>query len=545
MGHPSRLSLTLLVLASAMVLAWAPAGAARAAPAGNNGITPAELGVMGDGVVNGVTEACDDGNTASGDGCSSSGQVEPGKACTGEPSVCGNVVYVGGSGSGDRYACTGGTDDAALNDALGYVHTHAGYVGVRIRSGVRCTIVANSLLLYNNTALEGEAGAGLTMASHAGWPQYKPIVGAAESPPKNLTVAGLDIDGNAQNQGLPGTDTSHYQGLIVNNITGLIVHDVSVHNNHGDAFRVDPGHRLHFWRNSCQNINHDCYYILDGSDNVRVHDDPVLSTGTNSGVRLVQVTNAKVYRETIHGIAHSCVQIQGSGSVEVRDILCYDAVNGIGAGAYGTHPADQLTLWAHHNIIYQSRSSTTGRTSGIACNGFYCTIEQNTISGIATGPAIGTMDTVNSGTTVGSGYTIQARDNILVNSLRGVDNVNASRNTFPSLNNNCFWNNSSDFGNVGSGTNNVIADPLFVNLAGNDYHLKSTGGHYSNGSWVVDAVTSPCIDKGDPAAPFDLEPAPNGGRANIGRYGDTIQASKTPGAPSPAPTPAPAYRTPV
>eukprot|EP00727_Mastigamoeba_balamuthi_P014095 m51a1_g9308 hypothetical protein (1308) ;mRNA; r:87685-93403 len=43
--------------------------------------------ICGDGEVHG-SESCDDNNTESGDGCSSSCQVEPGWHCTGEPSEC-------------------------------------------------------------------------------------------------------------------------------------------------------------------------------------------------------------------------------------------------------------------------------------------------------------------------------------------------------------------------------------------------------------------------------------------------------------------------
>ena len=46
------------------------------------------------------------------------------------------------------------------------------------------------------------------------------------------------------------------------------------------------------------------------------------------------------------------------------------------------------------------------------------------------------------------------------------------------------------------------------------------------GVWVVDAVHSPCIDAGDPADGCSLEPLPNGGRINMGAYGNTPEASK-------------------
>ncbi len=79
-----------------------------------------------------------------------------------------------------------------------------------------------------------------------------------------------------------------------------------------------------------------------------------------------------------------------------------------------------------------------------------------------------------------------------------------------------------------AGTGNIDADPLFANGVGDDYHLKSIMGRWTAGPvWVVDAVHSPCIDAGDPASAYNNEPASNGGRINMGVYGNTAQASKT------------------
>lgn len=47
-------------------------------------------------------------------------------------------------------------------------------------------------------------------------------------------------------------------------------------------------------------------------------------------------------------------------------------------------------------------------------------------------------------------------------------------------------------------------------------------------SWVRDDVTSPCIDAGNPGCPIGDEPTPNGNRRNMGAYGGTIDASKSP-----------------
>src|SRR5690606_12126702 len=80
------------------------------------------------------------------------------------------------------------------------------------------------------------------------------------------------------------------------------------------------------------------------------------------------------------------------------------------------------------------------------------------------------------------------------------------------------------------GSGNLTADPLFADPASSDYHLRSTVGRWDAasggaGAWVQDAQHSPAIDAGDPALPFDAEPEPNGGQANLGAYGNTPEAS--------------------
>jgi hypothetical protein len=67
---------------------------------------------------------------------------------------------------------------------------------------------------------------------------------------------------------------------------------------------------------------------------------------------------------------------------------------------------------------------------------------------------------------------------------------------------------------TGGGEGNIALDPHFVDPDNGDYHLKS---------W------SPCIDAGDPSFPFSSEPEPNGGRIDMGAYGNTPEA--TPGSP--------------
>jgi hypothetical protein len=80
------------------------------------------------------------------------------------------------------------------------------------------------------------------------------------------------------------------------------------------------------------------------------------------------------------------------------------------------------------------------------------------------------------------------------------------------------------------GLGNIDADPCFADPCNDDYHLKSQAGRWdaNSESWVLDDVTSPCIDAGNPGCPLDDEPAPNGNRRNMGAYGGTAEASKSP-----------------
>jgi hypothetical protein len=63
-----------------------------------------------------------------------------------------------------------------------------------------------------------------------------------------------------------------------------------------------------------------------------------------------------------------------------------------------------------------------------------------------------------------------------------------------------------------------------------DYHLQSQAGRWDADvhAWVRDDLTSPCIDRGNKSTPVGNEPAPHGGIINMGAYGGTSAASKSP-----------------
>jgi len=96
------------------------------------------------------------------------------------------------------------------------------------------------------------------------------------------------------------------------------------------------------------------------------------------------------------------------------------------------------------------------------------------------------------------------------------------------------------------GEGNIDSDPCFADLGhrddngtpeeswddfyiSGDYHLKSQAGRWdpNTQTWIIDEVTSLCIDAGDPMTPIGPEPFPNGGIINMGAYGGTTEASKS------------------
>jgi len=121
---------------------------------------------------------------------------------------------------------------------------------------------------------------------------------------------------------------------------------------------------------------------------------------------------------------------------------------------------------------------------------------------------------------------------------------------------------SDPYGGVIWGIGNIDADPCFAEpgywdsnevWVDGDYHLKSQAGRWepsenpkseirnqklAEGKWVIDEVTSLCIDAGNPGSPLGDEPItipadPNNQwgenlRINMGAYGGTAEASMPP-----------------
>jgi len=116
--------------------------------------------------------------------------------------------------------------------------------------------------------------------------------------------------------------------------------------------------------------------------------------------------------------------------------------------------------------------------------------------------------------------------------------VEAYAQAEPDISNCIFWYNTADdlFGaparyscieRGAPGAGNFPHDPSFADPNAGDYHLCSERGRYwpEHDVWVLDKMSSPCLDAGDPNSDYSHERAPNGGRINLGAYGGTAYAS--------------------
>ena len=202
-----------------------------------------------------------------------------------------------------------------------------------------------------------------------------------------------------------------------------------------------------------------------------------------------------------------CIWVYKGSRWTIENNTIHDVEFGINVDSGGDHIV-------RNNLIYafQKAGIKAEKTS---------TITSNTIT-YATG---GSGSYYGSGIAVKSGFNEGTiKNNIIASCKKGI----YLRDGTPTvaIDYNDVWNNpSGNYVGFTAGDNDISLDPLFV--GDSDYHLQSPAGSYHSGDWMADAEYSPCIDAGDPSSDFSNEPSPNGGRINIGAYGNTPQASKT------------------
>jgi hypothetical protein len=463
----------------------------------------------------------------------------------------GMTVYVAGDGSGD-FNCDGKDDDVQINQALKFVAETPGYTTVHIKGPFTYTI-NSTIYIQSNTTFGGDSNAVIKLVDHARWTNEPmiPLIGKyGNSEITNVTISGFEIDGNHDGNTETPKGKGYYNMIYFNNARNITVHDMYMHDGHGDGLRVNYGTNIQFYNNKIYKLGHDGLYAIE-SNNVEAWNNTI-TCRTNSGLRVWNSNHVKFHDNVIDSTFDRSaggpgIQIQKSSAV-MDDIEVYNNTihNTFGPGlwligydsSYSKEEARNVHI--HHNIFYNTGTNPSiDWVGGIVTSGFYDTlIENNVFDGVYHAAVVHMYPKGKSLdlSPAGSGYTTIVRNNIIVNTLErkknpkgtgyGVINYLSGSHAFV-LQNNCLYNNEAgNFINVTS-TGSIYENPLFANKKSRDYHLKSTGGRWDGNKWVKDLIISPCIDAGYSSSDYSQEPEDNGGRINIGRYGNTEEASRS------------------
>ncbi len=457
----------------------------------------------------------------------------------------GSIAYVDTDGTAN-YNCDGVNDNIEINKALTYVNSIGG--GTVYLRGPNTYWINGTLEMGSNTILTGDSDACIKLIPDADWGDYVPLITNMDDADENFTIKGFEIDGNSENQSVP-RGSGYYDMIYFYKCTDITVTDMRMEWGTSDGLIVrnyfhDTSSNIVFTNNSVYKLGHEALYTL-GLNGVTVANNNVF-TRTNTAFRLSSSGHAKIYNNVIYSEIEDWstgpgIEIDKSDGYESEDIEIYrnriHTLNGAAIWIDGEDTDNEVRgkdVYIHHNIIYdvgQYDENTGYSNSGIVIGQFDNTIIENNIidNGGQAGikyyqyPKSATMD---------ASFTTIVRNNVIVGSDEyedsGLWNTDGTNHTFVS-NNNCIYNVDQNYnGNGITQKDDIYVNPLFADAAKHDYHLKSTAGRWSGKAWVTDSVTSPLIDAGYPQSSFSIEPKPNGNRINIGRYGNTDEASKSP-----------------
>ncbi|WP_424353594.1 disaggregatase related repeat-containing protein [Methanosarcina mazei] len=447
------------------------------------------------------------------------------------------VVYVAGDGSGD-YNCDGKDDHIQINQALKYVSENSAYTTVHLK-GPFTYVINETLLIGNNTILEGDSGAKIKLVSNANWDVKKPIIKERSSGSHDITIRGFTIDGNREGNTNVESGKGYYNLIHLKNCQNINVYNMNLTSNHGDGLKTDSCSGIKLHDSTIYRLGHDGLYASSCSD-IEAYNNTI-TCRTNSGLRLYNSNRARLHDNIItsDGSGGAGIEIQKYNSPVMDDIEIYNNVIyktarvGMWIFGAGSYPDSSADLHIHHNQIYDTGTKSSSIIiGGIISDGFNALIENNVIDGVYGAGIV--QKNVYSSAPSGSGYVLTLRNNIITNSRSssggsgdGVSNELTGTHSFV-LQNNCFYGNEAgNCKNVQVSSSDIKADPRYADRNNHDYHLKSNTGRWNGKSWVNDGINSPCIDAGYSLSDYSAEPQDNGGRINIGAYGNTKYASKS------------------
>lgn len=435
----------------------------------------------------------------------------------------------------NSYSCTADNTrgDTIINKALTEVTQLSG--GTVYLKGPFTFLIGGTVKIGDNTHLKGDTDVKIQPHDGANWAEYIPLIENMSFPAQNenIEISGFQLYGNEPGVVKPPKLDRYYLCIVLNG-KNISIHDMHLSGNYGDGILIGRNtpssafnENIQIYDNTINRIQHDAVCV-NKAKNVQVYNNQITSR-LNCGIRMYNTNIVELHDNyiTSNNEGGAGIQIQKWGNISMDQINIYNneiyqpRTYGIwifGAGNYGSSVAE---INIHHNKIYN-----TGQ-HGIISDGFNATIKNNVIDGAGYSGII-QANVYSSPPPETLTFVLTVKNNIISNSrYYGIRNNLSETHSFV-ISHNCFFNNKEgETYNIELPEGNIKVDPQFADRTKHDFHLKSQYGRWNGTAWVNDETTSPCIDAGDPKDDYAKEPSPNGGRINIGVYGNTAEASKS------------------
>ncbi len=420
----------------------------------------------------------------------------------------GETVYVSTDGSGD-FSCDGSDDQTEINKALAYVAENPEFTTVHLK-GPNIYLISSSIFIGSNTVLEGDSTAVIKLKDKAGWKVDKPLITQMDSAGnQDITIKGFDIDGNHDKNSDKRRGKGYYNLMYFVNSKNIKVHDMYMHNSHGDGLKVSRSSNIQFYNNTVYKLGHDALYIIYSS-NLEAWNNSI-TCRTNSGLRIYN-TNHVMFNNNIinsEGEGGAGIEIQKSDSSTIMDdieiynnLLRETNTAGIWMTGYGPEYSKDSAkdVYIHHNKFYKTGINLNANwAGGIVLNGFQNTLIENNLFDGCYGAAIAHKEVTNEFSAPGSGYTTIVKNNIIINTEsspaagKGYAIYNKLKNTHSFiLENNCLSNSGGGDYMYASSTSDVKVDPEFVE------HISKNESLRKNSPW------SEALSAG-PQRPYQIE----------------------------------------
>lgn len=416
------------------------------------------------------------------------------------------TIWVTGNGNGN-FTCNGSNDQVEINQAFAYVAENPQFTTVHLK-GPNTYFISDTIFIGNNTTLEGDPTAVIKLIDRADWPVGKPIITQINSTGiHGVTIKGFEIDGNHDNNLDKPKGYAYYDMIHFRNARDIQVHDMYMHDGHGEAWKADNSSNIQFYNNTIYKTGHNGLFA-ENCQNVEAWNNNI-TVRTDSGLRSRNSNHVKFHDNLIDSFYHwsaggAGILIEKTTGV-VNDVKVYNNTiqNTYGPGIWligccRPYPRDDAkNVYIYHNMFYKTGTNPNiDWVGGIVTSGFYDTlIENNTFDGAYHGAIIqmyprgGTHiypTYSNSGhidlSPKGTGYTTIVRNNIIANTKQrkkdpdrtgyGVINYLPETHTIM-LENNCLYNNyAGNYLNCTS-TTDIYVDPAHLNQKiGAGYHSE-------------------------------------------------------------------------